>query len=70
MMDDTTKIMGINVRVPARNSFKKDLTILNIYASSTQGNMTNVLDIQVQPTEQIQDPRPLPDAHQAQQKGP
>jgi exonuclease III len=37
LMDDTTRIMGIDLRVPAGNSFE-NLTIFNIYAPSTHGN--------------------------------
>jgi hypothetical protein len=37
VMDDTTRIMGIDLKVPSGNSFK-NLTIFNVYAPSTHGN--------------------------------
>jgi exonuclease III len=37
VMDDTTRIMGIDLKVPVGKSFE-NLTIFNIYAPSTHGN--------------------------------
>jgi hypothetical protein len=42
-MDDTTRIMGIDIRVPAGNSFE-DLTIFNVYAPSTHGNDIEIVE--------------------------
>jgi exonuclease III len=42
-MDGTTRIMGIDLRVPSGNSFE-DLTIFNIYAPSTHGNDMDTVD--------------------------
>jgi hypothetical protein len=38
VMDDTTRIMGIDLKVPSRNSYFKNLTIFNVYAPSTHRN--------------------------------
>ena len=43
IMDETTRIMAIELRVPAGKSFE-NLTIYNVYAPSTHGNAEEVVE--------------------------